>query len=489
MTRQPAMFGLVRGISFGLFGPPDEFAPQAAGLGAELVRVYLYWSQIEPRPGEYDWRIVDALLDQVPAQMGIWVTVCSSSPWGTRQPTDFQPQSPAVDDTAYESFVAALVQRAAGRIAYWQCNNEVSNTGILWAGTAEEYGHQLKHFARAVRRSDPRAHVVLAGCGYDALSGPPDSPARAVYETLLRDHGEHFDTFALNLYGDPYAIPENVAWVRGLMRRHRCERRIIVGEYNGPTVFEFPQAIAVLEATMAAAFAGALEPANHAEGTSMSLDRLAEQVTADSPDRIALRGLYADPDSLPAALRMFMHDPPADLDALRDRIACRQLVQRAVLILSTDIDTLVCWSLAPEIGGYSDPLNIMDLMFGTLALMDYRDGRIAETRPEGLTHRLMATRLGGATSVERIALEQDAAAHVYRVTRGDDSWGLVAWAEQDDPLDESQPTIPMRIEWPFDEPDAVDVFGSAAAADWDGETRRLRLELTATPIFVTERGR
>lgn len=34
--------GVVRGISYGLFGPPGEFGPQARALGAGLVRAYLF---------------------------------------------------------------------------------------------------------------------------------------------------------------------------------------------------------------------------------------------------------------------------------------------------------------------------------------------------------------------------------------------------------------------------------------------------------------
>ena len=52
-----------------------------------------------------------------------------SSPWGTRVPTDFQPQSPAHDQDAYGEFVRQVVRRCAGRVRYWQCNNEPSNTG------------------------------------------------------------------------------------------------------------------------------------------------------------------------------------------------------------------------------------------------------------------------------------------------------------------------------------------------------------------------
>src|SRR5262245_19894002 len=103
--------GVVRGISYGLFGRPDEFVPQARSLGAGLVRAYVFWSQVDPAPGEYDWEAVDALLGQFEGveDVELWVTVCSSSPWATRQPTDFLPPSPAKDQRAYGAFVERLV--------------------------------------------------------------------------------------------------------------------------------------------------------------------------------------------------------------------------------------------------------------------------------------------------------------------------------------------------------------------------------------------
>jgi hypothetical protein len=51
--------GIVRGISYGLFGKPDTFMPQLRELGATLVRFYVYWSQVEPEPGHYTFDVVD----------------------------------------------------------------------------------------------------------------------------------------------------------------------------------------------------------------------------------------------------------------------------------------------------------------------------------------------------------------------------------------------------------------------------------------------
>jgi hypothetical protein len=178
-TFEPAevRLGVVRGISYGLFGAPGEFVGQARGLGAGMIRAYFYWGQVEPEPGRYRWEAVDALLGQLTGDEEVWITLCSSSPWGTRVASDFLPPSPARDQGAYGEFVRRMVGHCGGRVRYWQCDNEPSNTDLLWAGTAAEYVEQLTTFYRAVKDADPAAGVVLGGCGYDVFSSEPGSAA------------------------------------------------------------------------------------------------------------------------------------------------------------------------------------------------------------------------------------------------------------------------------------------------------------------------
>ncbi|NEN05907.1 hypothetical protein G3T36_08470 [Diaminobutyricibacter tongyongensis] len=453
----------------------------ARELGATLIRVYVYWSQVEPRPGEYDWQVVDGLIAQLEPDDQAWITVCSSSPWGTRVPTDFQPPSPALYDEAYERFVSALVQRFGGRVRYWQCNNEQSNHDLLWSGNTAEYAHQLAGFARAVRTADPAASVVLGGCGYDALSSRYGSDARRCYETLAATSGADFDVFSLNLYGDPYRIPEHIAWARSIMQANGYEHPIVVGEYNGPTLFEFADANASLEAAMIAAFIGMTDGA-HIRTESMSTVALAERVVTETPDRRALRQLYRMEERLPPSLRMFMHDAPDYLIAQRHRIARRQLVQRVALIRAEGVDTMACWNLAPEVGDYSDPLNIMDLMFGSLALMNYRNGRISKPHPEAETHQLVATRLTDARFVEPLAA--DAHALVFRVDHGRDRESVLAWLKTDDPMQEDRERRRVSIRWSHGLPTAVDAFGEVREIVWDEAGQTISLDLTATPVFI-----
>jgi hypothetical protein len=176
--------GIVRGISYGVFGAPGVFMPQVRALGANIARIYLTWNQIEPMPTRRDWTAVDALLEQVAPGDEIWITVVSASRWATSIATDFLPASRAHDDAAYQLFIGALVARCAGKVTYWQCNNEPSNAG-LWSGTAEEYAAQAASFAQVIRETDPKAKIVLGGCGYDLLSSPADSAQRQFFATVV----------------------------------------------------------------------------------------------------------------------------------------------------------------------------------------------------------------------------------------------------------------------------------------------------------------
>ena len=319
--------GIVRSISYGLFGKPDQFVPQLRELGATLVRVYFFWSQVEPEPGRFSFDAVGAFLEQLDGSEEVWVTVCSSSRWATEQATDFLPPSPAKDPDAYHRFVRRLVDHCGGRVHYWQCDNEPSNLGLTWAGTAEEYLAQLRVFHRAVKEADPEAAVVLGGAAYALPAAAADSPERRFFDRVLADGRDHFDLFDLHLYGPADRIVDDIEAARGMMRAFGYEKPLVVGEYNAPWPNLYPEATAAME--------GAAEA--------------------------GLAGLYEHMAELPPQLQMFMRGCPRELEDKRDRINCRELVMRNLLALSAGVRRTVCWNLAPDIPGYEDLLSVMDL--------------------------------------------------------------------------------------------------------------------------------
>src|SRR5262245_1551025 len=441
MTYEPdgMRVGVVRGISYGLFGPPGEFVPAASSLGAGLVRAYLFWSQIEPAPGQYRWDTVDALLGQLDRDGGdteVWITLCSSSPWATRKATDFLPPSPARDQSAYAEFVRQVVSRCAGRVRYWQCDNEPSNTDLLWAGTAQEYVDQLRTMYQAVQDADSQAAVVLGGCGYDVFSSEAGSPQRDFFDHVTRHGRDSFDLFSVHLYGDVASLPDYIATARQFMRAHGYCKPVVAGEHAGPQPFELPAAIMVMEQVFAAAFA---EP----PATSRT-DALAARVRpTQTPERRAMTALYDRMGELPPELVMFMASCPEELAAKRHRINCRQVVMRTLIAMSEGVRRTAYWNLAPEYPGPVDHLQMMHLMIGKLPLLGYADGELSVRHPAAGTFALLAAKLAGARSVSRLAIPGQPRVWAFVVERQEAKPLTVLWDQRDAFAGEDEPAIPV----------------------------------------------
>jgi len=466
--------GIVRGISYGLFGAPDLFAPQARALGARTLRAYFFWSQIEPRPGEYSWAAVDSLLNQLGNGDEVWITLCSSSPWATRTPTDFLPPSPANDVHAYGNFIKKTVEHCQGRVRFWQCDNEPSNTALLWSGTADEYVLQLQAMYAAVKSADPQALVVLGGCGYDLLSSPPDSEQRQFFDRLTDAGRDAFDVFDVHLYGDPFQIPGYVEGAREMMRAHGYVKPVAAGEYGGPSLFEFPEVEGALQSALAKAFT--------APPLAQSTESLAAQTTQDTPERRAMKALYARMAELPPTLQMFMYGCPPELEAKRHRIACRQLVTRNILALASGVRRTLYWNLAPEVPGPVDPYILMALLVGKLPLMDYHDKRLEVRYPEAGAFELLCKQLDGVECVARIESQPDDV-FAFRVDRTRRPPVYVVWDRRDAFDGECLPQREVVLPLPASTGTAVDVFGETRELHIHED--ELRLGVTDTPVFVS----
>ena len=460
----------MRGISYGVFGPPGEVTAPLRVLGAGVARVYFTWNQIEPEAGRYDWAAVDALLGQVQPDDELWITVVSSSRWATRVATDFLPASPAKDRAAYAAFIVALVDHCGGKVRYWQCNNEPSNAG-LWSGTAAEYAAQARAFAAAVRSADATASIMLGGCGYDVLSAPPDGEPRKFFGEVLDVASDAFDLFAVHLYDDPARIPGHIADVRAMMRQHGGEKPVVVGEYGGPTLLGFPRLEPVMQQVMMEAFSG----------QGPSLDSAELSAAAETPDRKAMRSLYAKMSSLPPELQMFMQGCPPELAARRDRIAQREIVTRNMLALAEGVSRTMCWNLAPEVPNYRDPFNLMGFLSDKLALMDFDGTSLSKVEPAGHSFWRLATALRGATRVHR--LESEPGIVAIAAERGGRGPLHVIWAEGDTFSGEDAPLKPLLWRWHEPRAHIVDALGAEQAIELrDG---RLALAVGVTPLLIS----
>ncbi len=467
--------GVVRGISYGLFSPPGEFIPQASSLGAGLVRAYVFWSQVEPAPGQYRWDAVDALLGQLDgSDTEVWITLCSSSPWATRHATDFLPPSPARDQSAYAEFVRQVVRRCAGRVRYWQCDNEPSNTDLLWAGTAQEYVEQLRTMYRAVKEVDASAAVVLGGCGYDVFSSAAGSAQRDFFDFVTAQGRDSFDLFSVHLYGDVASLPGYIVTARQFMRAHGYCKPVVAGELAGPQPFEFPAATTVMQQVFAAAFA---EPP-----PTSSTDELAARAGQDTPERRAMTRLYQKIGELPPELAMFMAGCPPELEARRQRINCRQIVMRTLIAMAEGVRRTAYWNLAPEYPGPVDHLQMMHLMIGKLPLLGYAGGELSVRHPGARTFALLAAKLAGARSVSRIGIAGQPEIQAFEVEREGAGPLTVLWDQRDAISGEDEPPAAVLLPWSAGTVTITDAFGAAeTAATEDGV---VKLQVSDTPVFV-----
>ena len=461
--------GIVRGISYGVFGAPGIFMPQIRELGSRLARVYLTWNQIEPQPGSYDWSAVDALLGQLGPGDRLWITVVTASRWATRQATDFLPASMPRDVAAYQLFLGALVSHCRGAVAYWQCNNEPSNAG-LWSGSAADYADLATVFARTVRNADPDAQIVLGGCGFDVLGSNAGSEQRVFFDEVLARAGDAFDVFDVHLYDAPQRIPAHIEDARAMMRLRGIDRPVVVGEYGGPTLLGFPELDSVMQSVMMEAFADG-EP---------SLDSADLAAQGETPDRRAMRALYGKMAELPPTLQMFMQGCPPALEARRHRIACREIVTRNLLAMAGGVTLTLAWNLAPEVPNYRDPFNLMGFISDKLALLSYQHDELSRREPAAETFARFAALMSDATAVRRV--DTDLGIVAMEVTRERGPL-FVFWAEADPFTGEDEP--PKLIEWPWaaDTAHVCDVFG--ISRDARPASGHLSLGVSVTPLLVS----
>jgi hypothetical protein len=199
-----------------------------------------------------------------------------------------------------------------------------------------------------------------------------------------------------------------------------------------------------------------------------------------------ITALYDRMDSLPPRLQMFMAGCPAELDAKRDRINCRQVVMRTLLALSEGVRRTAYWNLAPEYPGPVDHLQMMHLMIGKLPLLGYGDGEPAVRHPAAETFALLAEKTAGAEAVSRVTVGDRPGLYAFEVDRAGRGPLLVVWDHRD-PFDgEDESPIEVTWPWPASTATVTDVFGRTwTARCQDGQ---IRLAVSVTPLFVEPSG-
>jgi hypothetical protein len=457
--------GIAWGFLYGYAGTKAEvYMPQLRQLGAGMTKVYLFWNQIEPEKGRYEWSAVDQFVDQLHSPGEGLISIFSSSLWATRRASALLPPSPAKNPDEYYRFVHALVLHCRGRVRYWQNDSEPSSP-VYWSGTKQEFVDELRVFHKAVKDADPDA-IVVSG-GYDGLFNPPGMfqyPAQKYgldfFDYVIAEGSDAFDVFDLRLYADPYTIPWRVEHIRQMMRAHGHEKPILCTEYNGPGFFEFAPNFAYGSAVMKWA-----ESVANGDGRGG-----ANEVAA----------LYAKMDTLAKQTQMFMEGCSAELQKKLERLQARDLVMRNLLALSAGVRKTMYWDLWHNTSRRDD---MMHLMYAKCKLLEHEGGALTKRYPLADVFERMARELSGVESVERIAVPDRPSLYLFEVKRTQRATLFVVWERRDVFTGEDQPASPFDWPWVFSDASATDALGQTVEATV--RYGRVHLPVSVTPVFVT----
>lgn len=471
-----APFGIGWFILYGHFEVPAvRFLPDLRALGGSRTKIYVFWQQLEPEPGRFDWSATDAFVEQLASPDEGLIAVYSSSMWATRTPSAMLPPSPARDLEAYRRFIGALVRRYRGRVRYWQNDCEPNNP-VFWAGSAEEYAVQLRAFSAAVRAADADAVVVLGG--HDGLFRPPELPSiggpgfpgqaegLAFFDHVAGNARDAFDLFDLRLYADPYTIVPRVEHMRARLAEFGEAPPIVCTEYGGPGFFSFAENRA--HVSLLGTWADAATTA----------DEIGEPSADESGARRIAR-LYDEMSTLPPQTQMFMRGCEPELEAKLRRLQARDLVQRNLLALSAGVRWTMYWELLDAPAPRDD---LMTLMFGKVGLLGPGNDGLGVVSPVADVFARMAHALGDARRVERVELPGEPATYLFRVDRGDGREVHVAWQRREPFAGEDLPDGELRVAWPYRDARALDAFGETVPVRV--EDGMLRVPISDTPVYV-----
>jgi Carbohydrate family 9 binding domain-like/Beta-galactosidase len=147
-----------------------------AALGIDIVRNDLYWGQIQPDGGTWDYHRFDNYLTaleshgiEVDAVLGYSPQWASTAEAGSSYEI-WANKAPRLD--AYLAYVRKSVERYKGRMRYWEIWNEPDIA--FWKSSTEEYLQLFSAASREIKQTNPQALVLNGGFAMVSRAPNPD---------------------------------------------------------------------------------------------------------------------------------------------------------------------------------------------------------------------------------------------------------------------------------------------------------------------------
>ena len=240
-------------------GPAELSSPALAGSltrldenGIRWVRFRLPWADVEPRQGQFDWRLWDTVFAALARHPHLQpLVVLDGSPGWARSAADTaNPLAPPHERADFGAFAAAVAQRYGGQVRYyqiWQEPNIAPHWGARPADPVDYLG-LLREGAARIRALDVDALIVLAGLAPTTETGGANLSDISFLDQVYAHGGRAwFDIAAAQPYGfsqppDAPAAEGALNFGRAVLLRQVMERHGDAGAALWATSFGWSSA-------------------------------------------------------------------------------------------------------------------------------------------------------------------------------------------------------------------------------------------------------
>lgn len=138
----------------------------SADLGMRWVKQQLRWEQLEPEPGEIDWRLLDFVMPSAQRfNIRMLLSIMTAPDWAREPDADLSRHGPPADPQTFADFVAAILTRYPGQIHAIEVWNE-QNLDREWTSahglSAERYVALLRATYETIKALEPGI-IVISG--------------------------------------------------------------------------------------------------------------------------------------------------------------------------------------------------------------------------------------------------------------------------------------------------------------------------------------
>jgi len=441
------------GVAFGEGYHGEIFMDDIRNLGVRRTKISLRWNEIEPGPGVYRWKKVDAYVNQLKDGDKALLNVFTVG-WGTNNES-YKGATLKNEECKrlYREFIVKLVKRTKGKITYWQRDTEPASPRHWPADKAKEYVETQKIFYQAVKSVQPDAIVVGVNAN-GSFNKMGQHSYSFFFNYIIKNMRDYYDVLDIRLYEDLYTIQDRVSWFRNKMRQYGYEKPIVCTEFGGPD----PRALS------GKPFQKLLKKIRDACGKTSNPEGFF---------RCARNWMKSHRDEIDPRLKMFFPSATPDQEAKREKIHCHDIVQRHIVAYSSGVKASWWWNL--QSAG-------KDLIFGKMRLMEFPDTKF----PSYYCFKRMVSKLGNISSIQKIGLP-DESIHFYRIKRADNTTIYVAWHREkgvDFYNAEEAPPVMVSFKVGFKRAKITDIFGNEKTELTKNGI--LKLNLSDTPVYIEE---